>query len=98
MKQVGFKQVDVFTSKRYKGNPVAVVLQAEDLTDEQMQQIANWTNLSETTFVLAKTEAQADYRVRISLPAPSFLSQATRPSEPPMRSSRQASSAPTTVC
>jgi hypothetical protein len=37
-----------FTSKRYKGNPVAVVLQADDLTDEQMQQIANWTNLSET--------------------------------------------------
>ena len=68
MKQVGFKQVDVFTSKLYKGNPVAVVLQADDLTDEQMQQIANWTNLSETTFVLAKTEAQADYRVRIFTP------------------------------
>lgn len=68
MKQVGFKQVDVFTTKRYKGNPVAVVLQADDLTDEQMQQIANWTNLSETTFVLAKTEAQADYRVRIFTP------------------------------
>lgn len=68
MKQVGFKQVDVFTTTRYKGNPVAVVLQADDLTDEQMQQIANWTNLSETTFVLAKTEAQADYRVRIFTP------------------------------
>ncbi|PYG78416.1 MULTISPECIES: PhzF family phenazine biosynthesis protein [unclassified Pseudomonas] len=68
MKQVGFKQVDVFTSKRYKGNPVAVVLQADDLTDEQMQQIAHWTNLSETTFVIAKTQAEADYRVRIFTP------------------------------
>ena len=51
MKQVCFKQVDVFTSQRYKGNPVAVVLQADGLTDAQMQQIANWTNLSETTFI-----------------------------------------------
>ena len=43
---IPFKQVDAFTSVPYKGNPVAVVLQADQLTSEQMQQIANWTNLS----------------------------------------------------
>ncbi|MCW3150096.1 PhzF family phenazine biosynthesis protein [Stutzerimonas stutzeri] len=69
MKQVSFKQVDVFTAERFKGNPVAVVLDADGLSDAQMQQIANWTNLSETTFVVSKTTASADYRVRIFTPA-----------------------------
>ncbi|QGF93002.1 PhzF family phenazine biosynthesis isomerase [Pseudomonas sp. CFSAN084952] len=68
MKEVCFKQVDVFTSQRFKGNPVAVVLQADGLTDAEMQQIANWTNLSETTFVVAKTQEAADYKVRIFTP------------------------------
>lgn len=68
MKKVRFKQVDVFTSTRFKGNPVAVVLQADGLTGEQMQQIANWTNLSETTFVIPKSTDEADYRVRIFTP------------------------------
>ncbi|MBB3105213.1 PhzF family phenazine biosynthesis protein [Azomonas macrocytogenes] len=68
MTQVRFKQVDVFTAERFKGNPVAVVLEADGLTDEHMQQIANWTNLSETTFVIATTSAEADYRVRIFTP------------------------------
>jgi len=68
MKNVCFKQVDVFTSQHYKGYPVAVVLQAEGLSDAQMQQIANWTNLSETTVVIPKTEAAANYRVRIFTP------------------------------
>jgi PhzF family phenazine biosynthesis protein len=63
-----FKQVDVFTAVPYRGNPVAVVFDADDLSDEQMQQFAHWTNLSETTFVLAPTEAGADYRVRIFTP------------------------------
>ncbi|MNQ99691.1 Trans-2,3-dihydro-3-hydroxyanthranilate isomerase [compost metagenome] len=44
------------------------MLQADGLTDAEMQQIANWTNLSETTFVIAKTEETADYRVRIFTP------------------------------
>ena len=65
---IPFKQVDVFTNVRFKGNPVAVVLRADELTTEQMQQIANWTNLSETTFVLPATSHQADYRVRIFTP------------------------------
>ena len=63
-----FKQVDVFTAVALKGNPVAVVLDAEGLSVEQMQSIANWTNLSETTFVTAATEADADYAVRIFTP------------------------------
>lgn len=69
MHTVPFKQVDVFTKAPFKGNPVAVVLQAEGLSIEQMQQIAHWTNLSETTFVLSATSAAADYRVRIFTPA-----------------------------
>jgi PhzF family phenazine biosynthesis protein len=60
-----FKQVDVFTSTPFKGNPLAVILDAEGLGTEHMQAIARWTNLSETTFVLAPTDPQADYRVRI---------------------------------
>ena len=65
---IPFKQVDVFTNVRFKGNPVAVVLRADELTTGQMQQIAKWTNLSETTFVVPTVNPQADYRVRIFTP------------------------------
>ncbi len=61
-------QVDVFTTTAYRGNPVAVVLDGADLTDEQMQTVASWTNLSETTFVLPPAAPGADYRVRIFTP------------------------------
>jgi PhzF family phenazine biosynthesis protein len=64
-----FRQVDVFTTTPYLGNPVAVVLGAEGLTDEAMRQFANWTNLSETTFVLRPEADGADYRARIFTPA-----------------------------
>jgi len=60
-----FRQVDVFTTVPYQGNPVAVVLDGEGLTTEQMIRIARWTNLSEATFVLPPTSPEADYRVRI---------------------------------
>lgn len=60
-----FHQVDVFSREAYRGNPLAVVVDAEGLTAEQMQQFANWTNLSETTFLLPPTDPRADYRVRI---------------------------------
>ncbi|MGF6756921.1 PhzF family phenazine biosynthesis protein [Paraburkholderia sp. GAS42] len=60
-----FKQVDVFTLAPFKGNPLAVILEADDLTTDQMQSIARWTNLSETTFLLKPTDPSADYRVRI---------------------------------
>lgn len=63
-----FRQVDVFTAEPLLGNPVAVVLDADDLTTDEMAATARWTNLSETTFVLAPTEAGADYRVRIFTP------------------------------
>lgn len=60
-----FKQVDVFSTVALKGNPVAVVLNADSLTDEQMADFARWTNLSETTFVLKPQNPKADYRLRI---------------------------------
>jgi PhzF family phenazine biosynthesis protein len=60
-----FQQVDVFAHEPLRGNPVAVVLDAEGLSTEQMQRLARWTNLSETTFVLPPTTDEADYRVRI---------------------------------
>jgi len=63
-----FAQVDVFTCTAYRGNPVAVVLDAGGLPTEAMQQLANWTNLSETTFVLPPADPGADYRVRIFTP------------------------------
>jgi PhzF family phenazine biosynthesis protein len=60
-----FRQVDVFSSEPWLGNPLAVVHDADGLTDEQMARFAKWTNLSETTFLCAPTEPAADYRVRI---------------------------------
>jgi PhzF family phenazine biosynthesis protein len=61
-----FKQVDVFTDRPFLGNPVAVVVGAEALGTAEMQRIAGWTNLSETTFLLKSSKA--DYRVRIFTP------------------------------
>jgi PhzF family phenazine biosynthesis protein len=63
-----FTQLDVFTAAPLKGNPLAVVHAAQDLSDAQMRAFANWTNLSETTFLLPPTQAEADYRVRIFTP------------------------------
>jgi PhzF family phenazine biosynthesis protein len=63
-----FKQVDVFTNVPMRGNPVAVILDAQGLDTAAMQAIANWTNLSETTFVFPATEMGADYAVRIFTP------------------------------
>jgi PhzF family phenazine biosynthesis protein len=60
--------VDVFTMRPLLGNPVAVVLDGEDLDTAAMQAVARWTNLSETTFVLPPTTAEADYRLRIFTP------------------------------
>ena len=68
MAPVPFQQVDVFSAVPFRGNPVAVVLDADALTGEQMQAIANWTNLSETTFVCTPSAAEADYRLRIFTP------------------------------
>jgi PhzF family phenazine biosynthesis protein len=66
MAAFAFKQVDVFTKVPFQGNPVAVVIGAEGLETSAMQRIANWTNLSETTFLLKS--ALADYKLRIFTP------------------------------
>ena len=60
-----FQQVDGFGLRPYTGNPVAVVIDGEGLTYEQMVQLTRWTNLSEATFLLPPTLPEADYRVRI---------------------------------
>jgi PhzF family phenazine biosynthesis protein len=63
-----FKQVDVFTAVPYHGNALAVVLDGSGLDADDMQRFADWTNLSEATFLLPPTHAQADYAVRIFCP------------------------------
>lgn len=68
MKQRAYKQVDVFTEMRYRGNPLAVVLDGTGLSAEAMQHFTNWTNLSEATFLLPPEDPRADYRVRIFCP------------------------------
>ncbi|MBA3433309.1 MAG: PhzF family phenazine biosynthesis protein [Actinobacteria bacterium] len=78
-----FNQVDVFTTTPYGGNPLAVVLDAEGVTEEQMQRFAHWTNLSETTFVLPPLDPAADYRVRIFTTASPTVARTTSASELP---------------
>jgi PhzF family phenazine biosynthesis protein len=68
MNQRPFKQVDVFTQQAYRGNPLGVVLDGTGLTAAEMQHFTNWTNLSECTFLLPPTQAEADYQVRIFCP------------------------------
>lgn len=63
-----FAQVDVFGAQPVRGNAVAVVLDAEDLSDGDMAAFARWTNLSETTYVLPPTDPSADYQLRIFTP------------------------------
>ncbi|TWF56464.1 PhzF family phenazine biosynthesis protein [Neorhizobium alkalisoli] len=69
MPTFSFQQVDVFSSQPMRGNPLAVVIGADALSDAQMQAFANWTNLSETTFLLQPTDPTASYRVRIFTPS-----------------------------
>jgi PhzF family phenazine biosynthesis protein len=64
----GFQQVDVFGAQPFTGNPVAVVMEGEGLTGDQMLAFARWVDLSETTFLLPPTTPDADYRVRIFTP------------------------------
>lgn len=66
MTKLAFKQVDVFADVPFHGNPLAVVFGADDLTQSEMQEIANWTNLSETAFF--QSSDKADYRLRIFTP------------------------------
>lgn len=68
MTEFVFRQVDVFASQPLRGNALAVVVGADDFAGLQMATFANWTNLSETTFLLRPTDPLADYRVRIFTP------------------------------
>jgi len=68
MSKFSFQQVDVFTDRPLKGNPLAVVVGADTLSDSTMASLGNWTNLSETTFLLTPSAPTADYRVRIFTP------------------------------
>ncbi len=67
-----FTQLDVFTDRALLGNPLAVVHDADDLSEADMAAFARWTNLSETTFLLNPTDPAADYRVRIFTPHTEF--------------------------
>jgi PhzF family phenazine biosynthesis protein len=67
-----FSQVDVFSAEPLRGNPVAVVHDADELSDETLRRFARWTNLSETTFLLRPSTTEADYRVRILTPSEEF--------------------------
>lgn len=69
MRKLPFFQLDVFSAVPFKGNPLAVIAEADGLDEAQMQAIANWTNLSETTFLSRPKDAGADYHVRIFTPA-----------------------------
>lgn len=68
MRNRRFMQLDVFADRPMLGNPLAVVIDAQDIDDASMQAFARWTNLSETTFLLPPTTPEADYRVRIFTP------------------------------
>src|SRR5213595_3183342 len=68
MRTFRFCQVNVFSADPLSGNPLAVVYDAEALSDAQMAALARWTNLSETTFLLPPQDSKADYRVRIFTP------------------------------
>jgi PhzF family phenazine biosynthesis protein len=68
-----FIQCDVFAELPTKGNGLAVVIDAEDLSDQQLQDFAAWTNLAETTFIFPPTDLAADYKLRIFTPTREML-------------------------
>ncbi len=68
-----FVQCDVFSPIPTQGNGLAVVIDADGMSDQQMQKFAAWTNLAETTFLLPPSDPMADYRVRIFTPAREML-------------------------
>jgi trans-2,3-dihydro-3-hydroxyanthranilate isomerase len=68
LKELAIRHVDVFTSRAFAGNPLLVVLHADQLSDDEMQSIAREFEMPETTFVLASAQPGVDYRVRIFTP------------------------------
>ena len=73
MKKRRFIQCDVFSPIPTQGNGLAVIVDAEELSDDQLQTFAAWTNLAETTFMLPPTDPTADYRLRIFTPSREML-------------------------
>lgn len=73
MKKRRFIQCDVFSPIPTQGNGLAVIVDAEGLSDNQLQTFAAWTNLAETTFMLPPTDPTADYRLRIFTPSREML-------------------------
>jgi trans-2,3-dihydro-3-hydroxyanthranilate isomerase len=69
MGQLAFHTLDVFTDRRFGGNPLAVIPDASGLDSDEMQQLAREFNLSETAFVLPPRTPDAARRVRIFTPA-----------------------------
>lgn len=87
-----YVQVDVFSPKATKGNPVAVVLDGRNLTDRQMKDFATWTNLSEATFFVDPCDPTADYAIRIFSFKMNLLSPDTQHLVRPTHGSLQAAS------
>lgn len=73
MKSRRFIQCDVFSPIPTQGNGLAVIVDAEGLSDSQLQTFAAWTNLAETTFLLQPTDPGADYKLRIFSPGREML-------------------------
>lgn len=73
MKGRRFIQCDVFSPIPTQGNGLAVIVEAEGLSDHQLQTFAAWTNLAETTFLLPPTDPKADYKLRIFSPGREML-------------------------
>jgi PhzF family phenazine biosynthesis protein len=73
MRKRRFVQVDVFSPKRVQGNGLAVVVDSENLTDDDLKRFAAWTNLAETTFLYPPSDSTADYKVRIMTPSREML-------------------------
>ncbi|MHC5063122.1 MAG: PhzF family phenazine biosynthesis protein [Planctomycetota bacterium] len=65
MRSIPFHRADVFTKTAFSGNPLAVFLEAESLSDDEMQKIAQEMNISETVFCLPPEDPEASHRLRI---------------------------------
>ena len=88
-RRYAFRVVNVFAEERLAGNPLAVIENAEGLSDAEMQRIALQFNLSETTFILPATDADAHVRIF----TPRCRSPVIRRSVPQTRSERSGAAA-----
>jgi trans-2,3-dihydro-3-hydroxyanthranilate isomerase len=68
MRKLRIKHIDAFTDRPYTGNPAAVIMEADGLTDAEMQRIAREMNLSETAFIFKPKDSSYDLEVRWMTP------------------------------